>query len=328
MRQAAEASLGDVLARQPVLPVALYRVVFRAAERVRLPDYAGSMWRGAFGHALKRTVCAMNLRPCPGCMLEQACVYPYMFETPVPPDAAKMRRYTRAPQPFVLTPPFDASPWLEPDAEHAIALALVGRATRYVAYAVHALARAGEQGVGRSRHRLALDRVEAVELPSTGAGKVVYVPGGSFEGPPAATPSIPAAPRRVVVRLLTPLRLRRAERLVTPEDLAAADLLGSLVRRVSMLTCFHTDTPLEADFLGLKALAAGLPVTERVLRWHDWTRWSSRQKTEMQMGGIVGELRLDLAGREALWPYLWLGQWVHAGKGATMGLGAIAVEPG
>ena len=41
------------------------------------------------------------------------------------------------------------------------------------------------------------------------------------------------------------------------------------------------------------------------------------------MGGLVGSFILNLSGLETVWPYLWLGQWIHAGKAATMGLGAI-----
>jgi hypothetical protein len=40
----------------------------------------------------------------------------------------------------------------------------------------------------------------------------------------------------------------------------------------------------------------------------------------MTLGGVVGTwtLRGDLA---PLLPWLWLGQWLHAGKNATMGMG-------
>jgi hypothetical protein len=34
-------------------PLARYRFEWQAATPIRLPDYAGSMLRGAFGHALR-----------------------------------------------------------------------------------------------------------------------------------------------------------------------------------------------------------------------------------------------------------------------------------
>jgi len=34
----------------PLLPLACYRLTFRAADNLRLPAYTGSAWRGAFGY--------------------------------------------------------------------------------------------------------------------------------------------------------------------------------------------------------------------------------------------------------------------------------------
>jgi CRISPR-associated endoribonuclease Cas6 len=64
---------------------------------------------------------------------------------------------------------------------------------------------------------------------------------------------------------------------------------------------------------------------ERELHWREWTRFSSRQKQEMTLGGVVGDwvIRGDL---EPLMPWLWLGQWLHVGKNATMGMGSYSLE--
>ncbi len=64
------------------------------------------------------------------------------------------------------------------------------------------------------------------------------------------------------------------------------------------------------------------------LRWHEWTRYSSRQHTLMELGGLLGTFELSGPDLAPLWPLLWLGQWVHAGKGTTFGLGAYRLELG
>ena len=66
----------------------------------------------------------------------------------------------------------------------------------------------------------------------------------------------------------------------------------------------------------------GLVAHDGMLALVDQTRWSSSQRRELGAGGGVGSFVLDLRGREALFPYLWLGQWVHAGKGTVMGMGS------
>jgi hypothetical protein len=56
------------------------------------------------------------------------------------------------------------------------------------------------------------------------------------------------------------------------------------------------------------------------MRWHDWTRYSSRQRQAMTLGGLVGKVELegDIAPFADV---LARGQWLHVGKNATFGLG-------
>ena len=87
---------------QPMIPIKTYRFYFSTESAIRLPDFPGSAWRGAFGHALKKTVCVVRNTPCNQCLLKNVCAYSVVFETPPPANAEKMRKYTAAPHPFVL----------------------------------------------------------------------------------------------------------------------------------------------------------------------------------------------------------------------------------
>jgi CRISPR/Cas system endoribonuclease Cas6 (RAMP superfamily) len=46
----------------------------------------------------------------------------------------------------------------------------------------------------------------------------------------------------------------------------------------------------------------------------------------MQMGGLVGGIATELTAGSPLWPYVWLGQWLHVGKGTSMGLGRYTIQ--
>ncbi|MDS4020453.1 MAG: CRISPR system precrRNA processing endoribonuclease RAMP protein Cas6 [Candidatus Competibacter sp.] len=113
----------------------------------------------------------------------------------------------------------------------------------------------------------------------------------------------------------------------TPEFFRFTHLFGSLLRRISLLIAFHGDRSLDADFPTLARAADAVSPTATRLRWRDWSRYSSRQGTAVPMGGLVGEIALSGAGLEPFWPWLWLGQWTHAGKGAVMGLGGYRIMP-
>ena len=119
----------------------------------------------------------------------------------------------------------------------------------------------------------------------------------------------------------SPVRLKYQNRLLTPQRFEVAAILGNLLRRVSMLSYFHGNAPLELDFKSLTAAARSTAALSTELKWSEWTRYSSRQKTKMQMGGITGTVQLSGEDIKPFWPLLWIGQWLHIGKATSMGLG-------
>lgn len=44
------------------------------------------------------------------------------------------------------------------------------------------------------------------------------------------------------------------------------------------------------------------------------------------MGGLVGSFTPQASDLGPWWPILWIGQWLHAGKGTSMGLGKYRIE--
>jgi hypothetical protein len=303
----------------PPLPLGRYRARFAAAGRVRLSDFPGNAWRGALGHALRRAVCVTRMPECAGCLLRSTCLYPYLFETPPTPDAAKMRRYTTAPHPFVLAP-------AESEASGALlGFTLIGRANRHLPLFVHALgqAAAGERGV--AGNRLELVSLEQEPVVGSGAWQPVADDDGVLAPEPPRSPQAPPLPAGCLrISLRTPLRVKRDGKLVRPERFRFADLFGNVLRRVSMLIEFHTGATLDADFRGLNDAALAIPAHCEV-RWQHLHRHSARQSQSMEFGGLVGRLSVEAEGLAKLWPYLWLGQWLHAGTGATMGLGEYRI---
>jgi CRISPR-associated endoribonuclease Cas6 len=187
------------------------------------------------------------------------------------------------------------------------------------------LQQAGEEGLGSARTPFHLDRAWRQTGPAD-SWDCIYQPGEALSAHPPQVPVAPETPQKVRLYLGTPMRIKRDGHFVGPDDFAFRDLFGSLLRRISMLTYFHTDTPLETDFAGLAAAAHRVPRPSTEIRWQDWMRYSSRQGTTMEMGGLLGTVDLDMSGTEHFWPYLWLGQWTHAGKGTGMGLGSFGAE--
>lgn len=304
-----------------ILPLHHYRFEFTSDHPLKLPPYAGSAWRGAFGHALKRTVCVVRHTACEQCLLLRSCAYPYIFDTPLPANAVKMRKYTRAPHPFVLQFPN----WNNEDQQiYMLDLSVFGHGQRFFPYMLYALQKAGQEGVGGARQVFELQRVQ--KQRQEGDWETVYRDGELSACDQFSNYPLPAMPEAIELTLHTPMRLKQQGHNINAENFHFAVFFSTLLRRISMLTYFHTDTPLETDFAALTQRAKGIDFNGKDLRWFDWKRYSSRQDTEMNMGGVIGRLTLDMDGLEDFWPYLWLGQSTHVGKATSMGLGQYSLH--
>jgi hypothetical protein len=301
----------------PRLPLASYRLEFRCAPGRNL-RFPGSAWRGALGHTLRELACLTGERDCSGCTSAQRCAYAYLFDTPVPPDAVKMRRYEQVPHPFALR---EAQP--APGQVH-LHLTLFGRANAHLPVMVLALARAAAGGQGIAGRQMSLR--EVAQRDGSGIWQRIDRPGGALAPQPPMVPAVPEPPAGAIhIECRSPLRVKREGRPVRPRDFSFADLFGNLLRRVSMLTAFHTDSSFETDFRALMEAARAVRATTD-LRWIDLPRHSARQRADMVLGGVVGSLQVDAADLAPFWPILWLGQYTHAGAAATMGLGHYRIE--
>lgn len=315
---------------QPIAVPALRieRLRFRcvAEEPIRLPDYAGSAWRGVFGRALRASVCVTRQPRCSGCMLLNHCVYSTFFESPpASPETAK--RYNALPHPFVLEPDVDSRRELAPGAQLQLGMTLIGPAGDLTPYLVHALQRAGEYGLDRQGARFRLVALEQQRQLGCEDWEEIYSAEEGVLRPARSAPATPSpCPQTLELQLLTPLRLKRHGSFVGAQELSARDLIGTLATRVALLAELYQPEASPQDRSAVNAAIDAVQIDERDLRWYEWTRWSSRQQTRMQFGGLIGNLRLSGAGLAALWPLIELGQWLHVGKASSFGLGRYRVE--
>jgi hypothetical protein len=301
-----------------VLPVARYRFSFRMEDDLRLPEYSGSLLRGNFGAALRRTACMTGLPECAPCPLYRTCPYPAIFETPAP-EAHSLQRFSQVPNPYVVEPPPIGTRHVPAGEILSFAMVLVGRALDQVPLIVYALQRVFSSGIGRLRVKGSLVDI-ALEGPD--GAEPVWDGERSSLGTHERKLSIPFLPEidAVTLKIVTPLRLQNQGHRVPLDRLQPRTLFAALLRRTSLLFELHAALPGRAGDARRLAAAAASLVDERRLQWKDWTRFSSRQDQEMTLGGVIGEWTLsgDLGD---LLPWFWLGQWLHVGKNATMGMG-------
>lgn len=319
------------------LPIARYRFSARVVETLALPPYAGSLLRGQFGAALRNLACMTRQPSCTGCPLRETCPYPRIFEAPAPPEHA-LQHFSAIPNAYVVEPP---PPVIEQVAGHhpqvletgqelTFHMVLIGNALEQLPLVIFAWQRALRQGLTKSRSRAELTDVHWADAggalhPVWNANQPqVQAHAASLQVPP-----MPAATRGLGLSIHTPLRLQHQGQPLRPQQLSPRTLVSAMARRAALLLEFHADQPHWGPQVPAAAVLAEQITDQRALRWFNWKRYSSRQQQEMTLGGVVGQWHLNgpVDALVGVWPWLWLGQWLHIGKNATFGLGGYTLHP-
>jgi len=307
------------------LPLAQYRFYFRAESEILLPEYSGSSWRGLFGHQLKRTVCVTREKNCMECLLWRSCVYTYLFETPPAIDSAMMKKYPAAPHPYIIQPDPQQKRQISKGESLHFDLTLIGKSNQHLAYIIHTYQQAGNSGIGAQRGKFSLTHI--MQKHPIDGWQTIYQDQGKLQAMPPQAPEIPQIPEDdICLTLLTPCRLRIKNHYINAQELQFKHLISNLLRRLSSLSYFHNDAELQLDYATLVEKAHSIAFYDTQLHWKEWTRYSSRQQSKLQMGGIVGEVKLKSQEIKDYWEILYLGQFLNIGKGSVMGLGHYSIQ--
>ncbi len=311
----------------------LFSCVFQT--EALLPEYKGSTFRGVFGHALKKVVCALRRESCRGCLLRSRCVYAFVFET-LPDDSLTpsvlgapnkdntRRRIAAPPHPYVIEPDAGSQTRYRPGESFDFNLLLFGRANEYLPYFIYAFDQVGHTGIGKriegKRGTFVLHAVKA-------GGRTVYdrasgqISGESFTENltlDKRQEDAADAVRTLKINLLTPLRLKYDNRLEAA--MLFHVLVRAALRRISSLCEYYDGGEPSLDYRGLVARARDVQILNSSLRWFDWQRFSNRQDQAMLMGGMIGHVTYTGALGEFV-PLLSFCEQVHLGKQTSFGLG-------
>ena len=312
------------------IPLARYRFTAVVQQALALPDYAGSLLRGQFGAALRQVACMTRQPTCPGCPLLQTCPYTRIFEAPPPARGQHaLQDFSQIPNPYVMEPPTPGARVLAAGDMLVFHLVLVGHAVEQLALVVFALQRALAQGL--TRQRVPADLLQVDWLDTQGTEHPVWSRDQpTLAGRPTTlqAPASPADAGGITLNIHTPLRLQQQGRPLGAAQLTPRVLVAAVARRAALLMEFHAGQSGWGEAARQITHRSESLTDTRDLHWFDWTRYSSRQQQEMTLGGVLGRWTLHGSAEDLaeVWPWLWLGQWLHAGKNATMGLGGYTLE--
>lgn len=275
-------------------PLSYHRITVKACPPLDfpIPEFIGSMLRGALGVALKRLKCINPTYECHDCFAQNQCTFFDFYEKP---KRAHLFRLA-----FSLNPnniQYD--------------LYLFEHACKELPYFLSATERLFHQvGLGRLKTRIPLNSI-LVNDQDAYDGHVFLR--GEFE-PALFIPEELSSPLKV--HFHTPLRMKFQQTLL--REIPPLDhFLRSILFRYSEikgLPLNHPQTSLSGEIL---------PSSQ--MNFTELTRFSNRQKQKMQMGGLLGELHLNACSPDVV-ELLHLGSLIGVGKQTSFGLGHYTLE--
>jgi len=320
------------------LPLAYLRFELETLEAAAVPPYKGDLLRMALLWWLSEFWCPEPTRCREGCRRPDICMFGRLCTPAVDPSwSPQVRKLLgdEAPGAYVLWDERDRRTQLPPGSRWAFTLTLIGDlALRQLPAIVAAVQQGAEQGMGRVRLRSRVLQVTA-EQPGGQKSSVgiaqqqehtlvwqSYDPSavafGLSEALAWAARRAPAAPA-LQLEFLSPMKFK--ERGVWVETPEFVPFFKALVRRLRILSEVHGGGEWPH-----KEWGPLLDAAEAVRLEHHETQWLGYQRRSQSAGsyeveGFIGNAWYGGEALLTLLPYLWLGQWLHVGKGYVSGNG-------
>ena len=301
-------------------------ILCRFSTPAFLPAFKGSTLRGAFGHALKKVSCALKNQECQSCLLAKSCAYGLIFAT----EKLSGGRMSARPHPYVLNPPLTQQQHYTKDEGFSFNLVLLGPATVFLPHIVYAVEEMGKVGIGSGVKTgtgvFVLQAISTSIDTNQGESVVLYEERDKILQASLSYPRLELGAdkvgnvRELTIELVTPLRIKEQNRLQGKIDFST--LVRAALRRVTLLEEHYGDGQLKLDYRDLLQQALAVQTSSQDIRWHEYKRYSNRQKQSMLLGGPLGHLHFkgDLAPFLPLFNYC---RHINLGKQTAFGLGKI-----
>lgn len=256
------------------------------------PYFIGSQLRGALGYALKKVSCINPSFKCEGCFSASSCTYYQFYE-----QKNSFHKYR-----------FDFELGLE---YYDFNLYLFDEATKQLPYIVSALyMMLTKNGLGRERiiypdFELFINGEQSLKngelhLPDVYIKKL----------------QINDIKKNITLVIKTPLRIKKENNFIRDDRLELKDIINSIYQRQMQLLG-----------KGYKKFPYSIQgeIVKKDLHYKELTRMSNRQKTTMNLGGIMGKIEIIGLNKEC-YEVLKVGELIGVGKQTVFGLGKIKVK--
>jgi len=264
-------------------------IKIEVTSNLKAPFFIGSMIRGALGNALKDIVCINPSFNCSDCFAKDNCLYYEFYE--------EKNRFLNYRLDYTLSPKkVDFNIYLFNDAISKYP---------YILSAIEKLFTQKGLGVKRETTKDFKIYIDNNLIYDKEFKNIQIEP---------KEPQLDSYCQVLKLKLVTPLRLKRAGRFLKPDNLDIKDILISILGKKA----FFENSEKEH-------IEQFPTVVMKDLKFIDLTRYSNRQKTKMKIGGVVGEMIISNLNAQT-YNLLKYAELTGVGKLNSFGLGKIEVQ--
>jgi len=296
-----------------------FRVKF--ISPVRVDNNPLFVLRSVLGKQLKTLCCVSPHTVCKTCMYTKACVYACVFESIVDKKNEALPGRNTISHPYCVA---QGNYTFEKDnvlSEMGFVLTLFGdKAIEYLPYFYGAFVRAGKEGLFKERIPF-----EILSIKVNGESLLVN------QDTLRTDFTIPTFDllqednldsknnKEILIELKTPLRFKVNGNY--SKYFSARDFWNCLYRRAKTMFIAYGIDSYNEDFPILSE--TGTNIIEKNLYWNNIKHYSARQKNEMELGGVVGTIKLNGPLSNLEKNLLEFARIANAGKNTNFGLGQI-----
>jgi CRISPR-associated endoribonuclease Cas6 len=257
------------------------------------PYFIGSQIRGALGYALKKVTCINPTFKCEGCFASTDCLYYKFYE-----EKNNFHKYRLD---YILG-----------EDKYNFNIFLFNETVDKLPYVISALYQMITEigfGVDRKTYKNFQIFVNDISIYENENLTIPQNYKKEFK--------IDKYCQNVSLKFITPLRIKKNGKFLrNAEELSLYEIINSIYQRNLKLN--------NLDFQKINFEIEG-EITKKDLNYKKLTRQSNRQKTKMQMDGLIGEIELKNLDENS-YKILKLGEIIGVGKSAVFGLGKIEIK--
>lgn len=297
----------------------------RFDQPVKTDNDVAFVLRGILGSKLRSLCCVTGKKDCTSCNFANGmqCAYVFLFETILNKSNSLHPGRNRASHPYAFTRCVQIPPGSR-ITDYPFEITLFGKASGYLPYIYAAFVQGGKSGMFKSRTPFSVISVKDADgselLSGEDSIKTCLLP-RRWEFPSA--PFVGSKSGQVLAVLKTPMRFKTKGRYT--DDFDAAAFMSCLYRRAKTMCQLYGEWEEEQTVQGMSF--PGIRIAEKSLHWKDTAHWSGRQKQVMELGGLLGTVRLEGTFSPLDQAVLEFNQIANAGKNTIFGLGQIEFWP-